>query len=573
MNTKVKSYLFPSLITLGFLAVYYYLVLPALNLRSGGFWVMIILAALAFLVSFGAFAKTDFFKSIGAWLKAAAEAEAKKKNGGKSSDIIIDKNAPVVPKMSKNVKITLIVIASVVVLALLVCFFTSSKIFRASAYQQMLEVDENADFSKDIAEMSISQIPIVDRDTAERLGSRKIGEVVDLVSQFNVSGYYSQINYENKPFRVSPLEYADILKWLSNKDEGIPYYVSIDMATQETELVKLSEGMKYSPSEYFTRDLTRHIRFAYPTKMFENLSFEIDDNGHPYWVMSYYTYTIGIVGGKDIAGVILVDAVSGEMNDYATEDIPQWIDLAYSPELVVEQANNWGSLGNGFLNSLFVQKGVVVTTDGYNYIAVDDDVWLYTGITSVVSDESNIGFILINMRTKEAKTYMINGAEEYSAMESAEGQIQEKGYTATFPILLNVADRPTYFISLKDNAGLVKAYAFVSVADYQIVGVADKIADANAEYLRMLGIESGDNGTGETADFTGTVADIATAVKDGNTLYYIIIKAENGESSIYTADIRISDMLPFLKAGDKVAFAADESGRIGSIEKITENNT
>lgn len=572
MNTKVKSYLFPSLITVGFLAVYYYLALPALNLRSGGFWVMLILGALAFFVSHGFFSKSDFFKEIGEWFKAVAEEDTKKKNK-KPGDIVIDK-ATGSKLMPKKLKIALIVIASVMVLVLLICFFTSSRLFRASAYQQMLKVDENADFSKDIAEMSISQIPIVDRDTAERLGSRKIGEVVDLVSQFNVSSYYSQINYENKPYRVSPLEYADILKWLSNKQDGIPYYVSIDMATQETELVKLSEGMKYSPSEYFSRDLNRHIRFAYPTKMFENLSFEIDDNGHPYWVMSYYTYTIGILGGKDISGVILVDAVSGEMNDYAAADIPQWIDLAYSPELVVDQANNWGSLENGFLNSLFVQKGVVVTTDGYNYIAVNDDVWLYTGITSVVSDESNIGFILINMRTKEAKTYMINGAEEYSAMASAEGQIQEKGYTATFPVLLNVANRPTYFISLKDNAGLVKAYAFVSVANYQTVGVADKIEDAKAEYLRMLGIENDDNeASGETADYSGSIVDIATAVKDGNTLYYLIIKNENGESSIYTADIRISDILPFLKVNDNVKFTAYSDKKISAIEKITENNT
>lgn len=572
MKSKVKSYLFPSLITLGFLVIYYYLALPAINLRSGGFWVMLILAALAFFVSFAAFRKSDFFKELGVWLRSAMAEDAKKKSK-RSGDIVMGEGKTSAPNISKNVKITLIVIIAVVVLALLICFFTSSKIFRASAYQQMLKVDENADFSKDIAEMSISQIPIVDRDTAERLGSRKIGEVVDLVSQFNVSSYYSQINYENKPFRVSPLEYADILKWLSNKQDGIPYYVSIDMATQETELVKLSEGMKYSPSEYFSRDLKRHIRFAYPTKMFENLSFEIDDNGHPYWVMSYYTYTIGIVGGKDIAGVILVDAVSGEMNDYASADIPQWIDLAYSPELVVDQANNWGSLKNGFLNSLFVQKGVVVTTDGYNYIAVNDDVWLYTGITSVVSDESNIGFILINMRTKEAKTYMINGAEEYSAMESAEGQIQEKGYTATFPILLNVAERPTYFISLKDNAGLVKAYAFVSVANYQIVGVADKIEDAKSEYLRMLGVEDDGNASvGESAEYTGTVSDIATAVKDGNTLYYLIIKTENGEALIYTADIRISDMLPFIKANDNVKFTADSDKKISVIEKITAEN-
>lgn len=568
MTTKVKSYLFPSLITLGFLLVYYYLALPALNVRSGGMWAMIILAAIIFFVSLAFFRNSDFFKNVSEWFKAAANAEANKKNrkNNKKSDpddIIVDETKVVTFDLSKKVKIAIIVVAAILALVILLCFFTSSKIFRAKAYQEMLDVTPS-DFSKDIAEMSISQIPVVDRDTAERLGLRKIGEVVELVSQFNVSSYYSQINYDDKPFRVSPLEYAGFLKWFSNKNEGIPYYVSIDMATQETNLISLKEGMKYSPSEYFARDLKRHIRFAYPTKMFENLSFEIDDNGHPYWVMSYYTYTIGIVGGKDIEGIILVDAVTGEMTDYSVSEIPQWIDLAYSPELLIEQADNWGSLENGFLNSVFVQKGVVVTTEGYNYVAVDDDVWLYTGITSVAGDESNIGFILINMRTKQAKTYMINGAEEYSAMESAEGQIQEKGYVATFPILLNVADRPTYFISLKDNAGLVKQYAFVSVADYQKVGVASTIADADAAYRNALGI-SGPENSGETSDYSGEIVEIATAVKDGNTLYYLIVKV--GENNaIYTADIRISDILPFLSAGDNITFSSDKNGKISTIE-------
>jgi hypothetical protein len=267
--------------------------------------------------------------------------------------------------------------------------------------------------------------------------------------------------------------------------------------------------------------------------------------------MSYYTYTFGIVGGKDIAGIILVNAITGEMVDYPIAEVPQWVDIAYSAELLVEQADNWGSLKNGFINSIFVQKNVVVTTDGYNYIAVNDDIWLYTGITSVVADESNIGFILINLRTKEAKTYMINGAEEYSAMGSAEGQIQEKGYTATFPILLNVAEKPSYFISLKDNVGLVKAYAFVSVENYQVVGVSDTIEGAKAEYLRMLNIEVPENGSGNSITVSGTVENIATTVVKGNSVYYIMISG-----TVYKADIAVSDLLPFIKIGDNVTIAA-----------------
>jgi len=557
MKNAIKKYVLPPVISLVFIALYFYLAIPAINIRYFGFWMMLVLTAAVYVVSYVLLNVPGFIKRIGDYINASAQNKEEKKSKKAKIDYY-DKD---LADLGKKIKLGLIIAGSVIALFILICIFTSTRIFRADDYQDMLNVTES-DFAADIAEMPISQIPIVDRDTAERLGSRKIGEVVELVSQFDVSDYYSQINYRNKPYRVSPLQYADILKWFVNKEQGIPYYISIDMATQETELIHLDEGIKYSPSEFFARDLYRHIRFAHPTKMFENLSFEINDEGHPYWVMSYYNYSFGILGGKDIIGIILVDAVSGEMTNYKISDVPQWIDLAYSPELVLEQANNWGSLKNGFINSIFVQKDVVVTTDGYNYIAVDDDVWLYTGITSVSADESNIGFILINMRTKEAKTYMINGAEEYSAMESAQGKIQEKGYVATFPILINVADRPSYFISLKDNAGLVKAYAYVSVSDYQIVGVADTIEGAQAEYMRMLGVESNLPENDPTDDVSGTISMLSEAVVNGNTVYYIMLN-----DTVYTAEISVSDMLPFLKAGDNVTLSV--TGKV--VKKIVIN--
>ncbi len=563
MKEKVKGFILPTIVSVLFALAYFYLAVPAINLRAFGFWLMIILTVAVFIGIYVSFTDETLIRRIKSWMKTTvsdASHNSKKKKQYRGDYVVGGK-----VQISKWIKIALIAMGIVLVLVLLVTLFTSTRLFRASKYQQMLSVTES-DFAEDIKELPISQIPIVDRDTAERLGSRKIGEVVELVSQFNVASYYSQINYKNKPFRVTPLEYAGFLKWLSNKNEGIPYYVTIDMAavdkpTEQTQLVQLDEGMKYSPSEYFARDLHRYIRFAYPTKMFENLSFEIDDSGAPYWVMSCYDYTIGLFGGKDITGIILVNAISGEMTYYDISEVPQWIDVAYSAELLLKQANNWGSLKNGFMNSIFVQKNVVVTTDGYNYIALDDDVWLYTGITSVVADESNIGFILINMRTKEAKTYMINGAEEYSAMGSAEGQVQEKGYTATFPILLNVADRPTYFISLKDEVGLVKLYAYVSVTDYQIVGVADTISGAEKEYKRMLGISAEEKPEiGETTEYTGSVQKIATAVKNGNSQYYIMVA-----DKVYIADISVSDLLPLLSVGDNVIFKADDNGRISEI--------
>ena len=533
-NKTWLKHVIAAVVTLLLGAGYFYVMLPAINVRSIDLWKMIFFLAVVYAVIY-------FFAEISTLIHSQQAGQSRRKY--KSTQVTVS---------TKSMKITFGCIAGAAVLLILVCFLSSSVIFNASKYQQMLKVTEG-DFQKDIAEMPLSQIPVVDKDTAQRLASRKIGEVVELVSQFNLSHHNSQINYNGKPYRVLPLEYADIVKWLTNDD--IPYYVTVDMATQTTDLVELPQGMQYSPSEYFDRDLMRHLRFNFPTKMFDNVTFEINDEGHPYWIASYYTYTIGIVGGKDISGAILCDAVTGELTNYAFNEIPQWIDTVFDDVMVVEQADNWGRYKNGFFNSIFEQKGVVVTTEGYNYIAVNDDVWLYTGITSVVADESNIGFILINMRTKEAKTYSINGAEEYSAMSSAEGAVQEKGYIATFPILVNVADVPTYFISLKDNAGLVKMYSFVSVANYQIVGISDTLSGAMDDYKRLLaanGItDPSINAPSDGEEYTIKLDGVSSAVVNGNTVYYL----KSGDK-IFTASISVSPNLPFIKEGDTITVVA-----------------
>lgn len=527
-----KRILISSIITLVLGAIIYYFSLPPINFKSELFWGFLLTLSIVFLVSF-------FFSGI---VRAFKKEEK------------VEKDYRIPNKLSKKAKTIIITCVGVVLVGIGVIFATSSQMCNATDYHNLLNV-KVSDFNADISEISLSQIPVVDRDTATRLGSRKIGDVVELVSQFNVSEYYTQINYNSKPTRVSPLEYADMIKWFGNREEGIPYYIRIDMANLETELVKLDEGMKYLPSEYFDRDLMRHVRFSYPTKMFQSVTFEVDDNGRPFWNVSYYDYTIGLFGGKDIAGIITVDAITGEMTDYAVEDVPQWVDTVYDAEMLIEQANMWGAYGSGYWNSVFGQKNVVRTTDGYNYIALDDDVWMYTGVTSVVDDASNIGFVLINLRTKEARQYIINGAEENSAMESAKGMIQEKNYTATFPILVNIADTPSYFISLKDNAGLVKAYSFVSVADYQIVGVGDTIEGAANEYKRLLGSLSPNKPSNENKEEqiktevkSIKVAGISSAVVSGNSVYYI--KAEDG--TIYTALISVSDNLPFVAVGDEL---------------------
>ncbi|MDY4969458.1 MAG: CvpA family protein [Lachnospiraceae bacterium] len=455
--------------------------------------------------------------------------------------------------------------------------------FHSGAYAGLIEV-EDGDFAADVAELSMNQIPVVDKDSAQRLGNRKLGEMSDLVSQFEIMDMYTQINYQGTPYRVTPLQYGDMIKWFTNRSQGIPAYVMVNMVTQETSLKRLDEGMKYSPSEYFFRNINRHLRFAHPTLIFdfEDISFEINEEGTPFWVAPVISYRIGLWSGKDVSGVVLVNAITGEDQYYELEDIPAWVDQVFISSLIVNQLDYYGMYQNGYINSMFGQKGVRQTTAGYNYIAIGDDVYLYTGVTSVTSDESNIGFMLVNLRTKEAKYYTVPGATEASAMASAQGQVQQMNYTATFPLLLNISDRPTYFMSLKDAAGLVKMYAFVDVEQYQVVGTGTTVKAAMANYATALGVENGEiapdstqnSGSEENsaqeetealipeASVSGTISAVSSAVVGGNTRYYFLL---DGDENIYTASITLDASLPFLKAGDSVTFEYAATGTTRTI--------
>ncbi|MCD7840573.1 MAG: CvpA family protein [Erysipelotrichaceae bacterium] len=449
---------------------------------------------------------------------------------------------------------------SIVVLVLAIYlgvgYVISSPVINASKYQSQLDMNSEADFYSDFENISYSSIPVVDRDSAERLGDRKMGEIVDYVSQFEVDEEYAQINYNDNPYRVTTISYSDLIKWFTNQSDGLPAYIRVNMVTQESEVVRLESGMKYSRSDLFFRNINRYLRLKYPTLMFEDPTFEIDDDGNPYWIAPVYNYKIGLFGGEDITGAVLVNACSGETQYYAIDEVPSWVDRVYPAELLLTQLTNWGQYGNGFINSLISQKGVLTTTDGYNYLALNDDVYLYTGLTSVSSDESNVGFVLINMRTKESNYYAISGAEEYSAMSSAEGKVQNLGYEATFPILINSGGQPTYFLSLKDSAGLVKQYAFVNVQNYQIVAVGESVAAAESNYYQLLVDNGIEDVTYETASLIGSISQIQQAVVDGTSYYYFKIEDQN---DIFIASISLNDALPLLQVGDRISIEYSES--------------
>lgn len=530
---KKKGKLMIALLVIIVAGIYYYVALPAFNIHSSETWFFLMALAVIGLVYYSV-----------------------RKKPGKGAF-----------KTDKGFRAILTVLLALGVVYL-VGTLLSSPIVNAKKYQKLMKVEEG-EFADDVEELSFDKIPILDRDTAAILGDRKMGSMVDMVSQFEADEIYSQINYKDNPVRVSPLRYASPIKWLTNHRAGIPAYIRINMATQSTELVKLEEGMKYTTSDYFNRNIYRHLRFAHPTYIYGELSFEIDEQGVPYWIAPVKKYNIGLFGGETVGKVVLCNAITGETKTYKIDDVPQWVDRAYSADLLVQLFDYYGTLKHGFLNSVLSQKDCLETTDGYNYLALDDDVWMYTGVTSVNGDQSNVGFVLSNQRTMETKYYKVEGATEASAMSSAEGQVQNLKYKATFPLLLNISDEPTYFIALKDDAGLVKKYAMVNVQKYQIVAIGDSVSQCEENYLELLksnGVKKEEEDTREVKSITGKVTKIAQAVLEGTSHYYFMVE---GSDDIF--DLSVVDFIDVVRCevGQEITMEYKEDEKANTVMSLT----
>lgn len=511
---KNKRILYGLLSSLILLAVMFYIFLPPLNPTSLGFWIYLWIGCIPLMI---------------ACLAGAGVNKVK------------------VGSVTKTDKIVLGIFSGSIAVVIVI-MLASSSIFHAQEYGNRIDLVE-APF-EDIPEVDFTKTAIIDRDSTLVLGDRTLGQLPELISQFDVSEIYSQISYQDTIVRVTPLDYNGMIKYFTNRSEGIPAYIIVNATNGQSDLVKLEDlglqGIRYTENAMFFEDRDRRMRFAYPTEIFYETNFEIDEEGVPYWITSTVKYK-GINQKPTITGVIAMNAIDGSMTKYEVGEIPEWIDRVYASDLVIEQVNQAGAYVHGFWNSIFGQRDVFQTTEGYNYIVLNDDIWLYTGITSANADESNIGFVLINQRTQEAKKIMSPGAEEFSAMSSAQGKVQHLGYTSTFPLLINVSGRPTYLVSLKDNAGLVKMYAMIDCADYQRVVTVDQEQGLEAlkrEYQATMNIVDTDDLKKELI----TISELSVVNMDGYTYYFI--KDEDGD--IYRANITVSQtILPFMKVDEQ----------------------
>lgn len=539
----------------------YYMMLPALNFKTTDIYVFIILLIVAFMLVFSAL--------IGANKKIERREYVKKKS--------------VIPAA----------IAGVLVVVMVIGYLTGCTLFRAKSYAKLMPVTDSS-FSEDFKDIKYDQVPRLDATTSKVLADQQLGQLSEYKSQYVVSNVSTQINYKGTPCRVAYLEYADVFKWFNNTKNGLPAYMLINLVTQKVESVncveKFGEGIKYSPTELFNEKLIRHLRFQYPTAILDTPNFEIDDNQHPYWITPVLDKTIGLFGGTDVKAVIITDALNGESKMYSIKEVREnkslsWIDVVYSESLLIEQYNYRGKLSNGFWNSIIFQNDVNVTSNGSGNIAMDDDVWVYTGVTSSEADASNFGFVLCNQRTKETRYYKNGGAMENSAQDSAEDAVQNYGYRAIFPILLDIEGQPTYFMSLYGSGYTIKGYALVNLDDKTLVGtglldteksdvkalnaavenyinalkdkgIIDANADADDYKADETTADNEENGApAKKNTVVGKIEDIKTSVNDGNTVYYLQIKGKY----YYIAVTDCMDVL-LMSKGDKVAVTFDKDG-------------
>lgn len=565
------------LITIVVGAAAYYMMLPALNIHDLQMYIFLILLVVVFMASFA--------------LVCRANKKVERKEYVKKKSLV-----PVI-------------IIGVILVVMAVGYVAGVTLFRAESYSQLMEVTDS-DFETDFEDISYDKVPRIDAQRALTLADQQLGSLSEYKSQYVVSDYSTQINYKNTPVRVAYLEYADVFKWFNNTKDGLPAYMLIDLVSQQVSAVncvdEFGEGIKYSPTELFNEKLIRHLRFQYPTELLDTPNFEIDDTMHPYWVTAVLDKTIGLFGGTDVKGAIITDALTGESQYYDIEQVKSdsslnWIDVVYSEALIIEQYNYYGKLQNGFWNSIIFQEDVNVASTGSGNIAMDDDVWVYTGVTSAESDTSNFGFILCNQRTKETRYYANAGAIESAAQQSATDAVQNYNYGATFPILLGIDGTPTYFMSLYGDGDTVKGYAFVNLEDKTIVGtglldVAKSDAgalnsalenyidalkekgiagDVNKEDVLvdesdMAGSENvsdsktpdttdpaentGGGGTDNANTITGEVTDIRSSVNDGNTVYYLQIDGKY----YYISVVDAMDVL-LISTGDTITVEFEDS--------------
>ena len=528
--------------------ILWYTCLPAVTIHSTGFWCMLTINAALF-----------FFACIS-------------------------------EKDSKIDAAVFIGIIAICILMLFVGWISTWTVFHAEKYRSIADISVENSFDKDFPEVlpDGSNIPYVDLETAQKLGDRTIGKLKHS-SWYDVDNEYNLICYKGQYYRLSPLNYSGFFEFNKGKNEGIPGYVLVNAETQASQFVKVEGGYFYSPSSYWSKNLRRNLRKQFSGSIFGKSYFEIDEEGNPYWITAVNDTSVGLFSGYKEDKFIITDAITGQSELYQKNDLPEWIDHAVGLQYAMDVLNNYYRLIHGVWN--WSKTDVYRTTyfyrdayfEGYNsYIDSNGDVCFYTGLTPANSAESNTGFLLINCKTGHVREYLFEeddgGIEESTAIERAESEVQNYGYKSTFPMMVNIANQPTYLMCLKGNDGLMKqiALALVSTKSSTIV-TADNLADAIEKYENALvkakvidkeqvNVEIAN----ETENITGVISAKYEITVDGTTHYLYQI---NESDILYDTSVKYGYKQVAFKVGETVSLDYEVSDKdvktVLKVEKIT----
>ena len=565
VTIPIGSAIFTTIATAILAIVTDYLALPARTIHSSGYWWFWIFIGIASIVF--SYIGNLLFNSV----KDSYYGEREVK--------------------SWSVTIILVVIVSIGIIIFFLTSISGWKIAKENAYASLIDIKEG-NFETDIPQITNTAV-IVDMKTAQKLGDRTIG-TLQHASWYEADDEYNLISVNGEKYRISSIKYKGLLTYNRAKNEGIPGYILVNALTQEATYMKLPEAMKYAPSAFWKYDLSRHLRKQYPNYLFGKSFFEVNDEFNPYWITNVRTCKIGMRGAPIATSIVITNAVTGESTEYNMDEIPDWVDHANSVDYLMTlvgwhyryQEGWWNpSNTNVFRTSYSYRNGRRDENDytpfeGYNsMLDKEGNIWFYTGITPANAAETNVGFILTSPKSGEVRYYKCEGAEESSAQGAAEGLVQNLGYSASFPNIINVEGIPTYFMVLKDDAGLVQRYALSSVSQYQKVVQSGDIEDAIRAYKSKIGLsneviettdanESDDTVEYETVSSSGIVKELTEAQINGYTYYYFIL--ENDEK-MYMSSIVNSNWQPLkLKIGVKVEVDsyADTQNNVQIVTKI-----
>jgi hypothetical protein len=441
---------------------------------------------------------------------------------------------------------------------------TSNSLLRSQAYRELLGNVPESIFTADVEPINLSQIRIIDEETAKKLADKKIGEVPALGSATRLGEMWLQ-KVQNKLYYVAPLEHRGLFQWLSNQSGSRGYIMVSATNPQDVRLVQSVNGqdvhVKYQMNGYLFDYLPRHLYFhGFFNIGLTDYAFQVDDNLIPYWVVTLYKNKIGY-SGSDATGVALVNAQTGEIKQYAINDVPAWVNRVQSEEFIYKQIKDWGEYINGYWNAIFAKTGTLKPTGNHLNLIYgnDNNTYWYTGITSSGKDESIVGFILVNSRNKDAKWYKVAGATEDAAKRSAEGQVQEKSYRAGYPVLYNINGVATYIAPLKDKEGLLKMVSFISVENYNIVGVGPDIESALRNYQQTLAGKGNlfvPGNESKQVSLRGKITRFSEVVKGGESFFYFTIE---NDPRIFIGTINASPKIPLVRPGDTVDITINDS--------------